>query len=74
MCRVGTGIFVFELLQRKAVTKWCKLAKERLAGPELGVFLTWPGCSQRTDYRGGREPRAPVPVSCSRGIYSTVLC
>lgn len=43
MCRVGTGIFVFELLQRKAVTKWCKLAKERLAGPELGVFLTWRG-------------------------------
>lgn len=43
MCRVGTGIFVFELLQRKAVTKWCKLAKERLAGPELGGIFDLAG-------------------------------
>lgn len=78
LCGEGTGIFASELLQRKAVTKWCSLGKDWPGlGWGEGVLSTWQGGEVEemppVCYNVGRESGVPVPVSCSWKIYTTVL-
>lgn len=62
----GTGIFASELLQRKAVTKWCTLDKEGLAGPGLG------GTFDLAGRRGGGD--ATSMLQRGERVWGTCAC
>lgn len=68
LCGEETGIFASELLQRKAVTKWCVLGMEGLAGPGLG------GTFDLTGRRGGGGGDATCMLQHGERVWGTCPC
>lgn len=77
LCGEETGIFASEL-ERKAVTKWCTLGKEGLAGPGLGGTFDLAGRTGGGDatcmLQHGERVWGTCPWKLLTEIYTTVLC